>query len=262
MIDAAPKSAPVARRRYAPLAAIAAALALFFGLRLDRFVSLELFVDSRAPLMALIHRHFAVALAAFVAIYAGLVAISAPGATLMTVAGGALFGMKYGLAGSVVGATLGACALFLAARSALGETLAARAGAKVLRLRDKFKENAVGYLLFLRMSPLFPFWFVNLAAALAGVPLRTFFWTTALGVVPASFVFAMAGAGMDEIVAAALARRDACRDAGGVVCKLDLPLSAIVTPKIFGVLVGLSLFALAPIAARRIWAARKRLAAK
>lgn len=262
MIDAAPKSAPVPWRRYAPLAAIAVALALFFGLRLDRYVSLELFIDSRAPLMALIDRHFAAALAAFAGLYAGLVAISAPGATLMTVAGGALFGLKYGLAGSVVGATLGACALFLAARSALGETLAARAGPKVLGLRDRFQDNAIGYLLFLRMSPLFPFWFVNLAAALAGVPLRTFFWTTALGVLPAGFVFTAAGASMDAIVVAALARRDACRDAGGVVCKLDLPLSAIVTPKIFGVLIGLSLLALAPIAARRVWASRKRVAAK
>lgn len=262
MIDAAPKPTPQPWRRYAPLAAIVVALALFFGLRLDRYVSLDLFVDRRAPLMAFIDRHFVAALCGFVALYASLVAISAPGATLMTLAGGALFGVKYGLAGSAFGATLGACALFLAARSALGAALAARAGPKVLRLRDRFNDHAVGYLLFLRMSPLFPFWFVNLAAALADVSLRTFFWTTALGVLPAGFVFTAAGASMDELVAGALARRDACRAAGGALCKLDLPLSDIVTPKIFGVLVGLSLFALAPIALRRIWGASKRLATK
>lgn len=262
MTEAAPKPAPAPWRRFAPLGAITIALALFFGLRLDRYVSLELFVDSRAPLLAFIGQHFLAALCAFAGVYAALVAISAPGATLMTLAGGALFGVKYGLAGSVVGATLGACALFLAARSALGETLAARAGPKVLRLRDRFHDHVVGYLLFLRMSPLFPFWFVNLAAALADVPLRTFFWTTALGVLPAGFVFTAAGASMDEIVAGALARRDACRAAGVAVCRLDLPLSAIVTPRIFGVLVGLSLFALAPIVARRIWAARRLLASK
>ena len=266
MIEPAPKTAPAPRgstwRRYAPAAAIAVALAFFFGLRLDRYVSFELFVDSRAPLLALIGQHFVAALCAFAALYAALVAISAPGATLMTLAGGALFGLKYGLAASVVGATLGACALFLAARSALGEALAARAGQKVLRLRDRFNDHAVGYMLFLRMSPLFPFWFVNLAAALAEVPLRTFFWTTALGVLPAGFVFTAAGASMDEIVAGALARRDACRATGAAVCNLDLPLSVIVTPRIFGLLVGLSLFALAPIAARRIWVAHRRLAAK
>jgi len=262
MMEPAPNPAPESWRRFAPLAVMVLALVLFFGLRLDRYISLELFVDSRKPLLAFIDQRFAAALAVFAAVYAGLVAISAPGATLMTLAGGALFGLGYGLAASALGATLGACALFLAARSALGETLAARAGPKVLRLRDRFRDHAVGYLLFLRMSPLFPFWFVNLAAALAGVPLGTFFWTTALGVLPAGFVFTAAGASMDEIVAGALARRDACRDAGGIVCKLDLPLSAIVTPKIFGVLVGLSLFALAPIVARRVWAARKGLAAK
>ena len=154
-------------RRYAPLAAMALALVAFFGLRLDRYASFELLVDSRARLMDYIGRHFAAAFGAFILTYAALVAISAPGATLMTVAGGALFGVAWGLVGSVVGATAGACGLFLAARSALGETLAARAGPKVLRLRDRFKEHAVGYLLFLRMSPLFPFWFVNLAAALS-----------------------------------------------------------------------------------------------
>lgn len=262
MVEAAQIPAPSPWRRYAPLGAIALALALFFGLRLDRYLSLELFVDSRAPLLAFIDRHFAAAVGGFVALYAALVAISAPGATLMTLAGGALFGLKAGLPTSAVGATLGACALFLAARSALGETLAARAGPKVLKLRDKFNDHAVGYLLFLRMSPLFPFWFVNLAAALANVPLRTFFWTTALGVLPAGFVFTAAGAGMDEIVAEALARRDVCRAAGGAACKLDIPLSAIVTPKIFGIMIGLSLFALAPIVARRIWGARRGLATK
>lgn len=262
MIEAAPTPALPSWRRYAPLLAIAVALALFFGLGLNRYVSLSLFIDSRPPLVAFIDAHFALAFGAFVALYAALVAISAPGATLMTLAGGALFGIGYGVAGSVVAATLGASALFLAARSALGETLVARAGPKVLHLRDKFAEHAVGYLLFLRLSPLFPFWFVNLAAALGDISLRTFFWTTAVGVLPASFVFTAAGASMDEIVAGALARRDACRAAGGAACKLDIPLSMIVTPKIFGVLVGLSLFALAPIAARRIWAARRRPAAK
>ncbi len=262
MIEAASKPASPPWRRYAPIGAIALALALFFGFRLDRYVSFDLFVDSRPPLMAFIDAHFLLALGGFVGVYAALVAISAPGATFMTLAGGALFGVAYGVAGSVVAATLGACALFLAARSAIGETLVARAGPKVLHLRDKFSEHAVGYLLFLRMSPLFPFWFVNLAAALADVPFRTFLWTTALGVLPATFVFTAAGASMDEIVAGALARRDACRAAGGAVCKLDIPLSSIVTPKIFGVLVGLSLFALAPIAVRRLWAARKRLATK
>lgn len=262
MTDRAPSSAPAPWRRYAPLAAIAVALALFFGLRLNRYISLELFLESRAPLLAFIEEHFAAAIGGFSALYATLVAISAPGATIMTLAGGALFGVKFGLMASVVGATLGACVIFLAARSAMGAALAARAGPKVLKLRDKFNDHAVGYLLFLRMSPLFPFWFVNLAAALANVPLRTFFWTTALGVLPVGFVFTVAGAGMDQIVAEAIARRDACRAAGVATCKLDIPLSAIVTPKIFGILVGLSLVALAPILARRIRATRKSLATK
>ena len=157
MTDRAPSTAPAPWRRYAPLAAIAVALALFFGLRLNRYISLELFLESRAPLLAFIDEHFAAAIGGFSALYATLVAISAPGATIMTLAGGALFGVKFGLLASVVGATLGACVIFLAARSAMGAALAAKAGPKVLKLRDKFNDHAVGYLLFLRMSPLFPF---------------------------------------------------------------------------------------------------------
>jgi len=248
-------------RRFAPLALAAAALVLFFALRLDRYVSLERLIDSRSMLLGAIAGHRVAAAAAFAGVYAGLVAISAPGATVMTVAAGALFGVWLGVLCSAVGATAGACGLFLAARSALGAGLAARAGPRLLRLQDKFQHHAVGYLLFLRLSPFFPFWFVNLAAALAGVRFTTFLWTTALGVLPAAFVFAATGASLDGLAAAAIARREACLTAGHSPCPLDLPLSAVVTPQIFILLICLSLVALAPIAAKRLWADRKREAA-
>ena len=244
-------------RRYAPLAILMVVLAGFFCLGFDRWLSLDMLIRRHAALRAWAGDNPALAASAFMALYAFLVAISAPGATLLTIAGGAIFGLGFGAAVSAVGATLGACALFLAARSSLGLALAMRAGPAVTRLRDNFCDHATGYLLFLRLSPLFPFWFVNLAAALAGVKFRTFLWTTALGILPASIVFAGAGASLDGLADAAMAAREACLARGQAECRLSLPLSAIVTPQIFILLIGLSLVALAPALAKRVQAARR-----
>lgn len=241
--------------RFAPMAAIVCALALFFALRLDRYLTLERLVDSHMSLRAVVDAQWPLAVAAFIAVYAGSVAISAPGATILTLAAGALFGMVAGAVASMAGATLGACALFLAARTALGPWLAHRAGPRLARLRDGFRVEAPGYMLFLRFSPLFPFWFVNLAAACGGVAFSTFLWTTIVGILPASFVFAAAGASLDRIVLAAEAGRQACRAAGRMDCGLSVPLSAILGPQAFAALIGLSLLALAPVALRR-WNAR------
>ena len=248
-------------RRHAPLVAIALALALFFGLRLDRYFTMERLVESHTAMRAVVTRHGALALIAFIAMYAGIVAISAPGATILTIAAGALFGFQAGFCAGVVGSTLGACALFLAARSAFGHWLMSRAGDRLCRLRESFCADAPGYMLFLRLSPLFPFWFVNLAAAFAGVRFRTFLWTTIVGIMPATLVFSAAGASLDRIATAAEATRQACRAAGGMDCRISIPLSAILTPQIFAVLIGLSLIALAPVLARR-WKARSSEAAK
>jgi uncharacterized membrane protein YdjX (TVP38/TMEM64 family) len=238
------------------MALIALALAGFFALRLDRWISFERLIETREEHLALVASHRAAALAGFVALYAILVAISAPGATLLTLAGGALFGLWQGWIAAALGATLGAFGLFLAARSTLGDLLAARAGPAVKRLRSNFHDDAASYMLFLRLSPVFPFWFVNLAAALADVPFRTFAWTTMVGILPANFVFSAAGASIDQLATAAIAAHQACLASGRSGCRLSVPLSAVLTPQIFALLIGLSLLALAPVVARRMRTAR------
>ena len=235
---------------------IVLALGAFFALRFDRWFTIERLIDSRAALRAMLSGHLAGAFTAFVAFYALMIAISAPGATILTIAAGALFGLWLGAIAGALGATIGACALFAAARSAVGGWLIERAGPKLQRMRESFCADATGYMLFLRLSPLFPFWFVNLAAAAAGVRFRTFLWTTIVGILPASFVFSATGASLDRISGAAEAARQACLAAGGSACPLEIPLSAIVTPQIFAVLIGLSLVALAPVVARKWRASR------
>ena len=112
-------------------------------------------------------------------------------------------------------ATIGATMVFLIARTALGETLSARAGPWLAKLSDGFKEDALSYLLFLRLVPAFPFWFVNIAPAVLGVPLKTYVIGTFFGIIPATFAFASAGAGLDSVVVAAKPEYAACVAEGG-----------------------------------------------
>ena len=125
--------------------------------------------------------------------YAGLVALSVPGATLCTVLGGLLFGWWQGGLASLLGATAGAIVLFLAARTLLGGPLMRLAGDRIRPLAARMQADAVSYMLFLRLTPVFPFWLVNLAPALLGVPLRVFALTTLVGITPATLAFATAG---------------------------------------------------------------------
>jgi uncharacterized membrane protein YdjX (TVP38/TMEM64 family) len=151
----------------------------------------------------------------------------------------------------MVGATLGAIIVFLIACTSVGDALVQRAGPRLKRLADGFREDAFSYLLFLRLVPVFPFWLVNLAPPLFGVPLKTFALATAIGIVPGTFAFAFAGAGLDSVIAAQKAAKQACIAAGGSDCYLHIDLHALVTPKLLVAFAVLGLVALIPVVLRR-----------
>jgi uncharacterized membrane protein YdjX (TVP38/TMEM64 family) len=134
-----------------------------------------------------------------------MAAFSVPGAVWMTISGGFLFGPVAGTAVSVVGATLGALALFLAARYALGDILRAKAGPALRKMEAGFNENALSYLFVLRLVPLFPFWLVNLVPALLMVKLGTFVFATFFGIIPGTLVFALVGSGLGSLLDAGMA---------------------------------------------------------
>lgn len=197
-----PNSGPGARpiwRRILPLLVLVAGLLLFLALGGHRYIAFDTLERHREGLMALVAAHRLLAPLVFVAVYAVMVAFSVPGAAVMTIAAGYLFGAFGGAAYSVVGATLGSVALFLAARTALGDLLRDRAGAAVNRMRAGFRENALSYLLVLRLIPLFPFWLVNLVPALVGVSLKVFVLGTFLGIIPGSLVYASVGNGLGTL---------------------------------------------------------------
>lgn len=237
-------------RRLVPLALLLALAALAVWLDLHRLVTLDQLAHNREALRGLVAGSPPLALAAFMAVYTAVVALSLPGGAALTLAGGFLFGwLAAGLA-SVLAATAGATLLFLIARSALGEPLAARAGPRLARLRRGFQEDAMSYLLFLRLVPAFPFWLVNLAPALLGVRLSTFVAGTFLGIIPGTFAFAFIGAGLDGAIAAQIAANPDCARAGeGCVLRLDP--AALVTREMLIGLAALGVVALLPAVLRR-----------
>ena len=152
----------------------------------------------------------------------------------------------------MVSATIGAICIFLIARSAIGEYLVRRAGPVAERLAVGFRADAFSYLLFLRLVPIFPFWMVNLVPALAGVRLATFAAATALGVIPATFVFAFVGAGLDSVIAAQQAAYRSCLAAARSDCRLEFHVNAALTPELIGALTALGVLALVPVLVKRL----------
>ncbi len=227
--------------RLLPLLALLAGLGLFFAFGLQDRLSCAALRENRAWLGDWVAAHWLLAILGFMAIYAAAVALSVPGAAVLSVAAGFLFGTPTAAAMVVTAATAGATVLFLAARTAFRDLLQPRVGPWLARLQRGFAENELSYLLFLRLVPLFPFFVVNLVPAFLGVRLRSFVIATFFGIIPASFVFASVGAGLGSLF-------DAGRD-----CSLD----NVLTPQIILALVGLALLALLPVAYKRFAAPRR-----
>jgi uncharacterized membrane protein YdjX (TVP38/TMEM64 family) len=157
----------------------------------------------------------------------------------------------------VVAATLGAVIIFLAARTSLGDTLAARAGPWMSRFREGFQRDAFNYMLFLRLVPVFPFWLVNIAPAVAGVPLGTYALTTLIGIIPGTFAFAVLGSGLDSIIEAQKAMHEACiAEKGAQNCTFSLDAGALITPELLAAFAALGFVALIPVIVKKLRAAK------
>ncbi|MDH3229779.1 MAG: TVP38/TMEM64 family protein [Alphaproteobacteria bacterium] len=228
-------------RRLWPLVVIGAGIAAFFALGLESYFTFDTLKQNREWLLNQVSQHTLLTVLAFIGIYALIVAFSLPGATVMTIAGGFLFGQWLGTAWNVIGATIGATLLFLAARTALGDVLERRAGPWLQRLEAGFQKNALSYLLFMRLVPAFPFFVVNLVPAFLGVRLRTFVGATFFGIIPGGFVYTSFGAGLGSVF-----------DSGE-----DFSVSGVLTPEVITAMVGLGVLALIPVAVRT-WQARRR----
>lgn len=204
------------------------------GLRmsgLGEHVSLATLATHSEVLSGFVAANLPLAAVAYLLLYVAAVAFSFPGAVFITLAGGFLFGAAAGTALTVIGATIGATLVFLFARRVFGADALDRMGPTARSLGEGIRRNAASYLLVLRLVPLFPFFLVNLVPAFVGVRPMTYVVTTALGILPGTAVFSLAGAGLGEVLAI-----------GGA-----FEVRSVLTPGILGALTGLAALSLAAI---------------
>lgn len=186
--------------RWLPLAILVLGTILFFAFDLDRYVSFAKLRKHHHDLTAFVAVHYLMALAIYVGLYVAFVAFSLPGAVWLTIIGGFLFGAATAAIVTVLAATIGACLLFLAAKSSLGEFLHAHAGPWLGKVERGFADNQWSYMLMMRLIPVIPFFVANLVPAFLGVPLHVFATTTLIGIIPATAIFATVGAGLGSVL--------------------------------------------------------------
>jgi uncharacterized membrane protein YdjX (TVP38/TMEM64 family) len=198
---------------------------LFFWFDLDRFLTLESLKTNRQALLDYYATHKLVVVAGFMAVYIIQTALSLPGATILSLAAGAIFGSIMGTVYAVVSASIGATLAFLVTRYLLRDIVLKRFGDRLEGMNRELEQRGFNYLLFLRLVPVFPFFLINLAAGLTRLPLRTFMLGTLLGIIPGGFVFVNAGASLATITS----------------------ISGIASPRVLGSFALLGLFALLPV---------------
>jgi uncharacterized membrane protein YdjX (TVP38/TMEM64 family) len=215
------------------IAAIAVGvIAAFFYFDLSRYLSLEALKQHRDQLVLFTETHYAASIVLFIVAYVVVAGLALPGAVILTLAGGFLFGSVVGTLFVNLGATTGAVLAFLASRYLLHDVVEQKFGKWLGPFQEGFAKNAFSYLLTLRLIPLFPFFVVNLVSGLTRVNVGTYAAATAIGIIPGSFVYAYAG-----------------RQLGSINT-----LKEIASPNVIGAFVLLGLFALIPIVYKKLTA--------
>jgi len=239
-------------KRYLPLMVLAAAVAAAYMAGLHNYISLNAVAQNRAYLTSAVTDNLWLALLAYALVYAVSTALSLPGGALLTIVGGFLFGWLIGGITTVFAATIGATAVFLIAKSSLGNFLTQKAGPFAKKLADGFNNDAFNYLMFLRLVPVFPFWLVNIAPALFGVRLRTYLITTFFGIIPGTVAIAILGAGLGSVIDRQQAIHNACiAEKGAENCVFNVELDALLTPQLLMAFAALGVVALIPVAIKR-----------
>jgi len=221
--------------RMLPLAVLGLLAAAFMVAGGTRYLTLSALAQHREALTGFIAHAGLIAPLCFIGVYAGLTALSVPGAAVMSIAAGFLFGVWSGTLYASIGATIGATIVFAAARAGFGN-IVDRAGPRMRSLEAGFRADAFSYLLTLRLIPIFPFWLVNLVAAFARLRLRTYIAATFIGILPGCLVFVSIGGGLDQVIAA-----------GG-----SANISLALRPGIWLPMLGLACLTLLPVAYRHL----------
>lgn len=212
-------------KKIALLVVAAAVVVLFFAFDLGRFLTLAALKTNHQALVEYYAAHKLLTVASFMALYIVQTALSLPGAAILSLAAGALFGTILGTVYANIAATIGATLAFLVTRYLLRGFVLSKFGDRLEGINRELETRGFNYLLFLRLVPVFPFFLINLAAGLTRLPLRTFFLATMLGIIPGGFVYVNAGASLVTVDS----------------------LANIASPRVLGSFALLGLFALMPV---------------
>jgi uncharacterized membrane protein YdjX (TVP38/TMEM64 family) len=237
--------------RWLPLVLLLGVSAIVLVSGAAHLLSLDRLLASRAWLRGFVEVGYLRALVAAYCLYVGAVVVSVPATLILTMICGFLFGILPGALTAVCAATTGAAIVFAIGRGPGADLLRRLGGTLLAGLAEGFRRDAFGYIVILRLLPLFPFWVTNIAPAAFGVKMRVFVLATFLGLLPGAFVYATTGAGIEDVVAAHETAKAACLAAGEGGCDNALALQALVTPKMVAGLALLAIFALASLLVSR-----------
>ncbi len=239
-------------QRWLPLFGLAVLTAIGYVLGLQHYFTLQSIAENQAVLHSYVAEHLFLALLIYTGAYFVVVALSFPGAGILSILGGFIFGWALSAPITVVAATLGAIVVFKIVQTSLGKVIADRAGPFVQKLSGGFEKDGFNYLLFLRLVPAFPFFAVNAVAGLTKMTLRTFALGTLLGIIPGSYAFAWLGRGFGSVIEAQQFSHDACvLHNGAQNCPYELSTTAIITPQLLWAFAALGLISLIPVAIKK-----------
>lgn len=186
-------------KRLLLLAVLVALIGAFFAFDLGRYFSLASLQDQRGDLIALRDAQPWLMTLAYFVIYVLATALSLPGAAILTLAGGAIFGFGWGLLIVSFASTVGATGAFLVARYVARGAIDARYGARLKAINAGIEKEGAFYLFTLRLVPIFPFFLINLLLGLTQMRATTFFWVSQLGMLPGTMVYVNAGTQLAQL---------------------------------------------------------------
>lgn len=187
------------KKRIIFLVLILAAIVIIRFANVDRYLTFENLKENKFHLQQIVEGNYILSVIGYIILYIVVVAFSIPGATILTLGSGFLFKTILGAIYVNIGATTGAALAFLFFRYLAGEWVQNKHKDKLDKFNRELSENGYRYLLALRLIPVFPFFLINICAGLTKIPLRTFVWTTSLGILPGSLVYAFAGSQLSDI---------------------------------------------------------------
>jgi len=175
------------------------AIAAYFIFDLGQYLSLENFKASQADIVAVKDANPALYIVGFFLLYVAVTGLSIPGAAIMTLVAGALFGVVVGTLIVSFASTMGATLAFLSSRYLLRDWVQGKFGERLRAVDDGLEKDGAFYLFTLRLIPVFPFFVINLLMGLTRIKTGTFFWVSQIGMLPATIVFVNAGTQISRI---------------------------------------------------------------